>query len=180
MRVITGTAGGRPLKTLSGQDVRPTVAKVKEALFSSIQFEVEGAKVLDLFAGSGQLGLECLSRGAQSVTFVDASKASLSVVEGNLSYCGLLQGATLIHRDSIAYLSSCSEYFDIVLLDPPYNTDLVDRSLELLSSLTSSSAVVVCETPATKELPESVGELTLTKTKKYGSSRLTYYRKVEE
>lgn len=180
MRVITGKAGGKSLDTLKGLEVRPTVARVKEALFSSIQFEVQGSRVLDLFAGSGQLGIECLSRGAKAVTFVDNSKYSLGVVEKNLKNCGFRENFTLINSDSILYLSNCNGIFDIVFLDPPYNSDCIERALSVLPSVLSDNAVVICETPYLKVMPDKAGDFSLVKSKKYGKTKLTYYRKSSE
>lgn len=105
MRVITGFAKGRKLRTLSGEDVRPTTDRVKEALFSIIQFEIEGRRVLDLFAGSGQLGIEALSRGAASAVFVDSSRDSIEVVRENLNTTQLAQSAQVMQMDSLAFLA---------------------------------------------------------------------------
>ena len=120
MRVITGTARGRVLKTLEGEDVRPTTDRVKEAVFSIIQFEIEGRRVLDLFAGSGQLGIEALSRGAASATFVDMSKDSLSAVKYNLEHTKLGDNAKVVQTDALSFLKLTKDKFDIVFLDPPY------------------------------------------------------------
>ena len=105
MRVITGIARGRKLETLSGNDVRPTTDKVKEAIFSSIQFDIEGRRILDLFAGSGQLGIEALSRGAKSATFVDLNTDAFAVIERNLKNTGLKEMAKVMRAD---YFSFCA------------------------------------------------------------------------
>ena len=120
MRVITGTARGRVLRTLEGEDVRPTTDRVKEAVFSIIQFEIEGRRVLDLFAGSGQLGIEALSRGAASATFVDMSKDSLSAVKYNLEHTKLGDNAKVVQTDALSFLKLTKDKFDLVFLDPPY------------------------------------------------------------
>ena len=117
MRVITGTARGRVLRTLEGEDVRPTTDRVKEAVFSIIQFEIEGRRVLDLFAGSGQLGIEALSRGAASATFVDMSKDSLSAVKYNLEHTKLGDNAKVVQTDALSFLKLTKDKFDIVFLD---------------------------------------------------------------
>ena len=119
MRVITGTARGRVLKTLEGEDVRPTTDRVKEAVFSIIQFEIEGRRVLDLFAGSGQLGIEALSRGAVSATFVVLSTASLSAVYINHEDTKRGGNAKVIQTDALSFLKLTKDKFDIVFLDPP-------------------------------------------------------------
>ena len=119
MRVITGTARGRKLRSPDGYDVRPTTEITKEALFSILQFELEGARVLDLFAGSGQLGIEALSRGAGFCTFVDSARASQDLVRQNLTSTGLGANARVMPMDYLAFLQSTRETFDIALLDPP-------------------------------------------------------------
>ena len=129
MRIITGTARGRRLMTLQGDAVRPTPERVKEALFSMLQFQLEGRRVLDLFAGSGQIGLEAPSRGAREVVFVDASRESVSVVEKNIQSTGLSRGAKVVPMDSLLFLQRKNEPFDIAFLDPPYHTGLLQQAL---------------------------------------------------
>lgn len=176
MRVITGSARGRNLITLEGEDVRPTTDRVKEALFSIIQFEIEGRKVLDLFSGSGQLGIEALSRGAEKAVFVDSSKKSLEVTKKNLENTGLLSGAVLVNRESISYLRSVGEKFDIVLLDPPYKSGLLQKALGEMDSIVSPGGVVICEAPKDEELPEEIGSRFQSKKYNYGKISLTVYR----
>lgn len=168
MRVITGIARGKRLKTLEGLDVRPTSEKVKEAVFSIIQFELSGARVLDLFAGCGQLGIEALSRGAKSAVFVDKSRASLNCVKENVEACGFTSLSRLVNADALDYLKSAPE-FDIALLDPPYRLGLIESSLELLEQKISAGGTVVCEHEAGLKLPEKVGRLV--KKREYGYGR---------
>ena len=121
MRVISGTARGTRLAALPGEEItRPTVDRVKEGMFSAVQFLLAGARVLDLFAGSGQLGIEALSRGAASAVFVDSSRDSIEVVRENLNTTQLAQSAQVIQMDSLAFLAGQCGPFDIALLDPPY------------------------------------------------------------
>ena len=122
MRVITGTARGRKLKEPVGMDIRPTTDGVKEAVFSMLQFVIEGRRCLDLFAGTGQLGIECLSRGAASVTFVDESREAIALVRENLSRCRMT--ADVVQTDSVGFIGRDGKY-DIIFLDPPYDTDLL-------------------------------------------------------
>ena len=129
MRVITGTARGRRLKEPQGMDIRPTTDKVKESMFSILQFDIEGRRVLDLFGGTGQLGIEALSRGALEVVFVDKSAAALKLIRENLELCGLSDRARVRNGDSLAYLRS-GEKFDLVFLDPPYDTGLLEQALQ--------------------------------------------------
>ena len=146
MRAITGTARGKRLKTLEGLDVRPTSDKVKEAVFSIIQFDLPGAKVLDLFAGSGQLGIEALSRGAESCVFTDTNKSAAAVKA------------------------------DIALLDPPYSKGLIEPALKLLSEKLNAGGIAVCEHEAGLELPEKIGRLTKHREYGYGKTvALTTY-----
>ena len=176
MRVITGTARGRVLRTLEGEDVRPTTARVKEAVFSIIQFEIEGRRVLDLFAGSGQLGIEALSRGAASATFVDMSKDSLSAVKYNLEHTKLGDNAKVVQTDALSFLKLTKDKFDIVFLDPPYASSLVTDSMKLLSDVVAAGG----ETPVDSELPESFGELKFHRSYRYGKIKITVYRKEGE
>ena len=116
MRVITGSARGRVLRTLEGEDVRPTTDRVKEAIFSIIQFEIEGRQVLDLFAGSGQLGIEALSRGAAYATFTDMNKDAVNIVKQNLLSTGLHRNSAVLQTDAITFLKNSKKKFDIIFI----------------------------------------------------------------
>lgn len=178
MRVITGTARGRNLQTLEGEDVRPTSDRVKEAVFSIIQFEIEGRRVLDLFAGSGQLGIEALSRGAEKAVFVDANAQAISVIRQNLQKCGFEKNAIVLNTDSFMYLTSGarSDVFDIAFLDPPYRMGLVEKALPLVAEHMSAGGAILCETPMDEELPEETGNFRIAKTYRYGKIKITLYR----
>lgn len=177
MRVITGSARGKKLLTLEGQDVRPTVARVKEGIFSAIQFDIEGRKVLDLFAGSGQLGVEALSRGAQLCVFVDNSARSLDVVKENLKSCGLLENARVVQSDALAFINGRTELFDIVFLDPPYAGDLLERVLKQLEPCLSAHGMVLCEHAAANQLQDNYGSLVKQKDYRYGKVCVRLYRR---
>lgn len=177
MRVITGAARGRRLFSPVGRDVRPTTEVTKEAMFSILQFELQGARVLDLFAGSGQLGIEALSRGAKSCVFVDNARASQELVRKNLEHTGLAQGARVAGTDAKSFLAGCREEFDIALLDPPYSQGLIEEVLPLLAEKMSAAGVILCETDKREELPEMAGSLPLYRTYRYGKSKLTVYRR---
>jgi 16S rRNA (guanine(966)-N(2))-methyltransferase RsmD len=130
MRVITGTARGKRLSELPGMDTRPTTDRVKEGLFNVIQFDIEGRKVLDLFAGTGQLGIECLSRGAAHCDFVDSSRVAAGIVRDNLRLTGLEAQATVHQRDFSAFLNSVrGNKYGLVFLDPPYAQTLLEDAL---------------------------------------------------
>lgn len=177
MRVITGIARGRRLETLPGDDVtRPTTESVKEALFSMIQFEIEGRKVLDLFAGSGQLGIEALSRGARHCTFVEGNRQAYKVVEGNLAHCKLDNNAKVVLSDAVSFLMR-KDNFDIAFLDPPYNQGLIEKCLPQLLPLMSDDGVVVCETSANENPPEYLNGWSADRVRRYGKTKLTLYRK---
>lgn len=151
MRVITGTARGRKLMEPKGMDIRPTTDMVKESVFNIAQFDIEGRRILDLFAGTGQMGIEALSRGAKSVTFVDASKDAVKLVKDNLSHCGM--EAAVVHGDSLSFLERCGK-FDFIFLDPPYATDLIDRALEKIIKfdILSESGIIIYETVREKKV----------------------------
>ena len=122
LKIITGTAKGKILKTLEGEATRPTSERIKEAVFSSIQFEVEGRRVLDLFAGSGQMGLEALSRGAEKATFIDLSREAMEIVKQNAKLTGFFDKSHFLVSDWRNYIRKASgrEQFDLVFVDPPY------------------------------------------------------------
>ncbi len=149
MRIITGTARGIVLATLEGEATRPTLAKVKEALFSAIQFDLEGRRVLDLFAGSGQLGLEALSRGAEKATFVDSAKEATGLIIANAQKTKLYQKSNVLTMDWKQYVKSASgrSKFDIVFLDPPYHLDILPKVVAELydAELLAEGAMVICE-----------------------------------
>ena len=176
MRVITGSARGRRLKTLDGLEIRPTADKVKEAIFSIIQFDVEGSAVLDLFSGSGQLGIEALSRGAGSCVFVDSSRASLGITKENIETVGFSDRAVTANADAAAYLKTCKKTFDIAFLDPPYNKGIIPKVLPLLAERMSARGIAVCEHEQGLELPGQAGELKKYRTYRYGKIEVTVYK----
>ncbi len=170
MRIISGTARGTKLDTLKGLDTtRPTTDRVKEAMFSSVQFAVQGAKVLDLFAGSGQLGIEALSRGAKACVFVDENKDAVKIISSNLQKAGLSGCSTIEKTNALSYMSYCNEKFDIIFLDPPYASNLLAEILPHAEKIMQSGGIVLAETSTATNLQEKYGELELKKTYKYGS-----------
>ncbi len=177
MRVITGEARGRRLVTLEGEDVRPTTDRVKEGMFNIIQFDLEGASVLDLFAGSGQLGIEALSRGAKHCTFVDSANRSIEVVKQNLKTVGFEKRASVFCGDSKMYISLSRDKFDIALLDPPYNKKIIDDVLPSVAEKMTDYGVIICESALDEILPQSAGEFGIHREYRYGKIKLTAYRK---
>lgn len=180
VRVITGTARGRSLRTLEGEDVRPTTDRVKEAMFSVIQFEIEGRRVLDLFAGSGQLGIEALSRGAERATFVDSSKESVAVVKENLQKTGFSSKADVVRTDALSFLRMNAGTFDTAFLDPPYSTGLLEKALDSIGEFINPGGIVICEHPKGDELPDGTGGLEKQKEYSFGKISFTTYRKIVE
>lgn len=180
MRVITGSARGRRLKELEGMETRPTTDRVKEGLFSILQFEIEGRRVLDLFAGTGQLGIEALSRGADSCVFVDRRGDAVALVKENLKTTGLAARARVVGSDSIEYLKRLKgEKFDLVFLDPPYGEGLLETALELIAGfdILSPHGIIAAEAPAEKVLPALGGPYRVYRTYRYGKIGLTIYRR---
>lgn len=179
MRVITGSARGRRLGELKGQETRPTAGKVKEGVFSALQFDIEGRRVLDLFAGTGQLGIEALSRGAASCVFVDRRTDAVKLVRDNLALCGLADRGQVLCADALDYLSSAPSGFGLVFLDPPYAGDTLERALERLgaSGILAPGAIVVAESPADKALPEPGGAFASRREYRYGRIKVSVYRR---
>lgn len=176
MRVITGTAKGRRLITLEGEDIRPTADKVKGAIFNSIQFDIEGRCVLDLFAGAGQLGIEALSRGAKKAVFVDLNREAVKTVNANLEHCRLTENASVFNGDGISFLKTSREKFDIIFIDPPYKKQLASKVLPLVSDVLNDGGIVVCETSLEEVLPDTFGKYKIAKQDTYSKTKLTIYR----
>ena len=176
MRVITGSARGRRLETLPGDNTRPTGEKVKESLFSAIQFDIEGRRVLDLFAGSGQLGIEALSRGASGCVFVDKNTDAVKIIKQNLQHTGLMEKAQVLGTDALAYLTRPGDRFDLVFLDPPYASELLLPVLERVAPLVNDGGILVCETDDSTTLPEQIDRFAVAKTYRFGHTYVWLYR----
>lgn len=177
MRVITGSARGRRLETLGGEDVtRPTTESTKEAIFSMLQFELDDRKVLDLFAGSGQLGIEALSRGARLCTFVENNPAAMRIVQNNVSRCGFDDCSRIVKSDALSFLLRKDNY-DIAFLDPPYNKGLIEECLPRLIPLMDDDGVIVCEYSANEALSEFVDGWSACRVRRYGKTMVSLYRK---
>ena len=179
MRVITGSARGVRLKTPEGLKTRPTSDRVKEAVFSVIQFEIEGSRFLDLFAGTGQMGIEALSRGAASAVFVDGWKDACQLVRENLRLTRLSDKAKVVNSDYLSYLQSCREKFDIVFLDPPYAEIFLENALNKISEIDilSDRGIIICERPSEKQLDLEISGLQRCKDYRYGKTWVTVFRK---
>ena len=179
MRVITGKARGVTLKTPEGLQTRPTTDRVKEALFSIIQFDIPAASVLDLFGGTGQLGIEALRRGAKRAVFVDESDKACRLIQENLRRTRMEGEGTVVRGDYLAYLSRCREKFDIIFLDPPYAEVFLENALKRITEIDilQSGGIIVTERPLGKELPFEFEGYTRSKDYKYGNTLITLYRK---
>ena len=177
MKVITGSLRGRNLDTLGGDDItRPTTQSTKEALFSSIQFEIEDKRILDLFAGSGQLGIEAVSRGARHCTFVESNKSAYKIVENNIKKCRIEDNCRLVMSEANSFLMQ-KDNFDIAFVDPPYHKDLILKVMPKLTQIMSDDGIIICESAKDEEMPDNVNGWEISRQKKYGKTKLTYYRK---
>lgn len=176
MRVITGSARGRRLKTPDNDEIRPTTDNVKESLLNILQFDIEGRRVLDLFAGTGQLGIECLSRGAVGVTFVDKDREAVRIVRENLKSCGLT--APVLQEDALRFLDR-GQQFDLIFVDPPYDSGLYEAVLEKINSvdILSDGGIIVCEARREKALPEMSAPYHRSREYRYGKVKLCLYIK---
>ena len=179
MRVISGKARGVNLKTPEGILTRPTIDRVKEALFSIINFDIPASNVLDLFGGTGQLGIEALSRGAKSAVFVDQREEACKLIKENLRRTKLEQDAKVVRMDYLDYLKRCREKFDIIFLDPPYAEVFLENALKCITEIDilQSGGIIVAERPLGKDLPWDFEGYTRSKDYKYGKVLLTIYRK---
>ena len=180
MRIISGAARGRKLKepTGAGFSIRRTSDMVKESVFNIVQFDIEGRRVLDLFAGTGQLGIEALSRGAKSVVFVDSNPAAAKLIRSNLMLCGYLDNATVYTCDAIGYLKG-GEKFDLIFVDPPYDTPLLDKALPKIIEFDklNENGIIICETKADRLMPATAPPYSLQKEYRYGGVKITRYVK---
>ncbi len=180
MRVVAGTAKGTVLKTPSGMDTRPTTDRVKEALFSIIQFDIPGTVVLDLFGGTGQLGIEALSRGAKAATFVDLRSDACRLIKENLKKTKMDDRSEIINSDYGTYLKTTQKKFNIIFLDPPYAEDFLENSLKMITEIDilQTSGIIVTERPLEKTLLLDFNGFQRSKDYKYGNTLLTIYRKL--
>ncbi len=174
MRVITGTARGRKLLEPAGMDIRPTTDQVKEAVFNILQGDVEGRSCLDLFAGTGQMGIEALSRGAKDCTFVDESREAVKLVKANLEKCGF--AGRVVQGDALRFLEQPGTY-GLILLDPPYRSGLYETLLQGINDFDKLQAggIMVVESPADLE-PDSPGlPYVKLRSYRYGKVRITTF-----
>jgi len=188
MRVIAGQARGRRLRTPKGRELRPTADRVKEALFNILPHDLSGRRVLDLFAGTGNLGLEALSRGAASAVLVDIARPATAVIEENVQALGYGASARVVTAPvfkAVRSLARGGERFDLILLDPPYERGLAGEALKEIAKegVLADGGVVVAEHSVRDRLEKKYGALVLTDQRRYGDTALSFYRdgeRVEE
>lgn len=185
MRVITGKYRGRKLNTPENYDIRPTTDKAKEALFSILTNEIYGSRVLDLFAGTGSLGIEALSRGAEYCVFADSSRQSLNLVKENLEHCKVEEDTKVMAGDYRKVLKQLGdriedgleEAFDIILLDPPYNKGLLDDAFALIEEggVLAEGGLIIAEHRKEEILPDELHGFLKLKERRYGVVVLSIY-----
>jgi len=178
MRIVGGSHGGRVLRAPHGAATRPTSEKVRQAIFNILP-DVEGMQVLDMFAGSGALGIEALSRGAAHVTFIDQAKPALSAVRANLKELELEARATVLAGDALTLAARHvpPSPWQLVFIDPPYRSDLAVRAVETLAHL-APDAVIVIEHDRRNAPPDELGSLLRTDQRRYGDTLVSFYRVV--
>ncbi len=180
MRVISGKARGLKLNTPKNEDVRPTTDRVKESLFNIINGYIIDGEILDLFAGTGSLGIECLSRGANTCVFVDVSKTSIDIVKSNIKKARVEDNAEILNIDyksAIDKVKNKTYKFDIIFMDPPYYENMFMDALKKIdeSDILKDDGIIVVEHDTKQEFPESIGKLIKDRSKKYGNTTLTFY-----
>ena len=177
MRVVSGKYGGRPLKTLDGKITRPTTDKVKGAIFNMIGPYFDGGRVLDLYAGSGSLAIEAVSRGMESAVLVEKDRRAQAIVAENIAMTKEVARFELLKMESSRALEQLTGQFDLVLLDPPYAKEQIIADIEKMAErkLLSEDIMVVCETDKSVDLPEEIADLGIWKQKIYGISKVTVY-----
>ncbi len=180
MRIITGSLKGRRLKTPKNDKIRPTSDKVKEAIFSMLFDEFYAEPVCDLFAGTGNLGLEALSRGASRCYFADSQKESLSIIKSNIEYCNIGDRAILLSGDYAVALQRIREKLAVIFLDPPYDANYMPSAINMIDSLDllRDGGLIVAEHSISEKLEDSIGGFEKIKEKEYGKIAVSIYRKV--
>ena len=169
------------MKELEGYETRPTTDRVKEGVFNIIQFDIEGRKVLDLFAGTGQLGIEALSRGAAGATFVEHRRDAAALIRDNLKLTGLEARAAVLCADALTYPAAAREKFDLIFIDPPYAANLWEKMLDSIYQfdILSNHGIIVCESPAEQNMPPLAPPYFLHRTYRYGKTKITTYHREE-
>jgi 16S rRNA (guanine(966)-N(2))-methyltransferase RsmD len=185
VRVITGDAKGRHLKSVKGMKTRPTSDRVKESLFSILNPMIVDAKFLDLYAGTGSIGIEALSRGARMAVFVENARTAAQVIRENLKICGMIASGSVMEQDvlsAISRLSTQQMQFTVIYVDPPYDAGFVIPTLQAVAKhdILSAGGIIVVETRKGKEEDLEVEGLTQIRRSRYGDTVLQFYKKTDE
>lgn len=185
MRVISGKARGLKLDTPKNQDVRPTTDRVKESLFNIINSYIIDSNILDLFAGTGSLGIECLSRGAKNCVFVDKSKDSINIVKSNVKKARVENESTILNvdfKDALKRLSTQNQKFDVIFMDPPYYENMFIECLKIIDKfdLLDENGIIVVEHDTKDLFEDKIGRFNKSREKKYGNTTLTFYKLEEQ
>ncbi len=181
MRIIAGDFRGRRLNTPKGMNIRPTIDRVREAIFNIVRLEVPDARVLDLFAGTGAMGLEALSRGADRAVFVDQSLGAVRLIRENIELCNARDRSVIIQDavpSAIRRLSAKGEIFSLIFLDPPYGKGLVERTLDILDVVAAPGAVVIAEHHVKDEPPPEVKNWLRSNERRYGDTVISIYSEI--
>ena len=184
MRVISGTARGKKLTSLEGLETRPTLDRVKEALFNILQFNIKDAEILDLFSGSGALAIEALSRGANKAILCDSSKYAIKVINKNLTDTRLKEKTEVLNKDyleTLKFLKKESKKFNVIFLDPPYKTDYIYKSIDKIIEydLLAKDGIIVAETDDKNKIEElnKIENIEIYDARKYGIVHIIFIRK---
>ena len=179
MRIISGRLRGKKLEAPKGMTTRPTTDKVKESMFNILQFDLDGRRVLDLFAGTGQLGIEALSRGADHAVFVERRADAVRLIRENLKATEFSGQAGVVQGDALEFLAGRRERFDIILLDPPYEAGLLEAAIAHIAKfdILSPHGIIVAEHPAEVTMPAVQIPYRLHRTYRYGKIAMTLYRR---
>ncbi|HJP18502.1 MAG TPA: 16S rRNA (guanine(966)-N(2))-methyltransferase RsmD [Nitrospinota bacterium] len=186
MRVISGNAKGRKLVSFKGSDIRPTSDRARESLFNILKEKIACSSFLDLFAGSGAIGIEALSRGAENMVFVENRVTSIALIKKNLEKCGFSKSLgrhiKIIHKDVLIYLKTAKKKFDIIFIDPPYQTSLAEKSLLSLSkkNLLKPDGIIILEQYFKRATDQEISGLQCVKRKKVGDAFFSFFNKTKD
>jgi RNA methyltransferase, RsmD family len=176
MRVVSGIFRGLKLETIVEKGIRPTTDKVKEAVFDILQFEVTGKRFLDLFGGSGQIGIEAASRGAREVIIVEKEPKALEVIKRNVNKVRDKLNISVINSDAFDFLTNVKNKIDIAFLDPPYKSGILDKISYCLDSVMNTEGIIITETAADEQCKTTIGNFKLIKSYSYGNIMLNFYK----
>lgn len=178
IKVISGQARGLKLESDKNEDLRPTKDRVKESLFDILQFDIAGKTFLDLFGGTGQIGIEAFSRGAEKVIIVELKKSNCKMIEKNISKIKIPHKINLFQADALQFLKNTYLNIDIAFLDPPYNNaELLEKSLELTAEIINQNGVIISETLSSQNVQNKIKDFSLQKRYNYGNISLNLYKK---